>query len=71
MWLAPARQLPGRAAGQHNRQRAEIVLVAVAERAAIQHQRVIEQRAVAVGRRLQLLEEVREASPLTMLIWPD
>jgi hypothetical protein len=35
-----------------------IVLVAVAHAAAVKDERVIEQRAVAVGRRLQLVEEV-------------
>ena len=41
--------LPGAAAREHDRQRAEVVLVAVAERAAVEHQRMIEKRPVAVG----------------------
>ena len=48
--VTAALQLSRCAAGQHDRQRAEVVLVAVAQRAAVEHQRVIEQRAVAVGR---------------------
>ena len=58
--MPAALQLPGRAAREDDRQRAEVVLVAVAQRAAVEDQRVIEQRAVAVRRRLQLLEEVGE-----------
>ena len=40
--------VPDAPPGQHDRQRAEVVLIAVAQRAAIEHQRVIEQRPVAV-----------------------
>ena len=58
--VAAALQLARRAAGEDDRQRIEVVLVAVAQAAAVEHHRVIEQRAVAVGRRLQLLEEVAE-----------
>ena len=58
-WRPPF-SCPGRAAGEHDRQRAEVVLVAVAQRAAVEHQRVIQQRAVAVRRLLQLLDEVGE-----------
>src|SRR5688500_197302 len=54
--LQPSR----RAADEHDRQRVVVVLVAVAQAAAVQHHRVVEQVAVAVGRRLQPLEEVGE-----------
>ena len=56
--MTAALQLTRSAAGQEDRQRIVIVLVAVAQGAAIENQRMIEQRAVAVGRRLQLFEEV-------------
>src|SRR5688500_20361172 len=49
--VASALQLSGRAAREHDRQRAEVVLVAVAQRAAIEHQRVIELRPIAVWSR--------------------
>ena len=58
-WRPPL-SCPDGAAGEHDRQRAEVVLVAVAQRAAVQHERVIEQRAVAVRRLLQLVDEVGE-----------
>src|SRR5688572_8590116 len=53
-------QLSRRGAGQHDRQRTEVVLVTVTEGAAVEHQRVIEQRAVAVRRLLQPKDEIGE-----------
>src|SRR5688572_27917470 len=51
-------QTPGRATRKDDGQRADVVMVAVAERAAIEHHRVIEQRAVAIGCLLQALDEI-------------
>ena len=42
------------------RQRIARVLIRIAHAAAVEDQRVIEQRAVAVGRRVQLLQELGE-----------
>ena len=57
----PPLSAPLRAADQDVRQRIVVVPVAVAHVRAVHEQRVIEQRAVAVGRRRELLDEVREA----------
>ena len=48
------------APGQHDRQRIMVVRVAVAHAAAVEDQRVIQQRAVAVRQLCELVEEVRE-----------
>ena len=58
--VAPAFVLPRTAAEDCQRQIHVRVDVRVAEPGAVEQQRVIEQRAVAVGRRSQLLEERRE-----------
>jgi hypothetical protein len=47
------------AADKDNRQRIMIVLVAVAHAAAVENHRVIKQGAVAIGRRGELVDEVR------------
>ena len=47
-------------AGHHDRQVRVIVDVGIAHAAAQQIERVVEQRAVAIGRRLQLLDQIRE-----------
>ena len=58
--MTVAFQLPVRRPGQHDRQIVVRVNVRFADAAAEQHERVVEQRAVAVGRVLQLLEQIRE-----------
>ena len=50
----------GAAAEDHRRQRVVRVVVGVAHAAAEEHHRMVEQRAFAVGRRPQLLDELRE-----------
>src|SRR5581483_4422882 len=56
--VTPAFDLAGSAADQKYRQRIMVVLVAVAQRAPVQYQRMIEQCAVTVRRLLELIEEV-------------
>ena len=60
--VTSALQLAGAAAGQQDRQVVRIVRVAVAHAGAVDQRDVIEQRAVAVGRRLQLLEVSRRTA---------
>ena len=55
-----ALQLSRETADHDHRQRIVIVLVAVAHAASVQHDRVVEQIPIAVGRRLQLVDEVRQ-----------
>src|SRR5262249_34697526 len=56
--VAAALHLSGAAAGDDDRQVDVIVDVRIAHTAAVEHHRVVEQRAAAVRRRLQLLEVV-------------
>jgi hypothetical protein len=58
--MAIASELSRRSAGDEDRQRIVIVLVAVAHAAAVEHDRVIQQVAIAIRRRAQLFEEVPE-----------
>ena len=58
--VAPPRELPRRAAEEHDRQVVGRVGVAVAHARAVHQDHVVEQRAVAVGRRPQLLDEAGE-----------
>jgi hypothetical protein len=58
--MPSALQLARCVASEHDRQRAEVVLVTVAQRTPVQHQRVVEQRAVSVRRLLQPIDEVGE-----------
>ena len=58
--MTSALHAPCCAADDEVRQREVIVRVAVAHVAAVEQHRVVEQRAVAVGRVLQLLQELAE-----------
>ena len=53
----PPLRLPGAAAGQNDRDVDRRVAVAVGDAGAVHQRHVVEQRAVAVGRRLQLLQK--------------
>ena len=58
--MAATLELPGSAADYDHRQGIVIVLVSVAHAAAVQHNGVIEEIAVAIRRCLQLVDEVRQ-----------
>ena len=58
--VAAARESAARTARQHCRQLRVRMKVAVADAAAVHEQRVIQQRAIAVRRRLEPIQEIRE-----------
>ena len=62
-----ALELSGATAQQDDRQTVDVVHVAVAHPAAVEERQVIEQRAVAVRRRLQLFQVVGEQSRVKAL----
>ena len=68
MWRAPLMP-PGGAAGDQNRQVHVVVDVGIAHAAAVEEQPVVEERAVAFGRRLQLLEEYANSDTWKALIF--
>ena len=58
--MTVALHLPVRASGKHNWQIVVRVNVRFTQAAAERHERMIEQRAVAIGRVLQLFQQIRE-----------
>ena len=48
------------AARQHQRQVSVVVGIAIAKPTAVRDHRVIKQRSIAIGRRLQLFQQIRE-----------
>src|SRR5215470_11126215 len=66
-YVTPALDLPGRASDQEDRQRVMVVFVAVAQSAAVQNERVIKKRSIAIRCLLQFVEEVGQAVHVIMV----
>ena len=65
--VEPALQLPAGLAGQEQRASLVVVQIRIAHRRPVDDQRVVEQTAVAVGRPLQPLEEIRHQADVILV----